>query len=81
MSENAVQAALNNARQRVEQSKARVGVGADTLIALADVEVRAEQARQQEIANLIAMLAAPAACPYPGNVVRDRIKELVNLKN
>lgn len=51
----------------------------DLMIALADVEVRAEQARQQELANLIALLANPAACPFPARDVLDRIKELVRL--
>lgn len=76
--ETPAQIALVTARAKVKALIAR-GAGTDLLIALADVEVRAEQARQQEIANLIAMLANPAACPFPARDVLDRIKELTNL--
>lgn len=76
--ETPAQVALVTARAKVKALIAR-GVGTDLLIALADAEVRAEQARQQEMANLIAMLANPAACPFPARDVLDRIKELTNL--
>lgn len=76
--ETPVQVALATARAKVKRLIER-GVGTDLLVALADVEVRAEQARQQEIANLIALLANPAACPFPKQDVLDRIKELVTL--
>lgn len=75
--ENAAQVALANARKIVSSVPHK---RTETLIALADVEVRAEQARQQELANMIALLATPAACPFPAQDVRDRIKELVTLK-
>ena len=75
--ENAAQTALATVRERVEQYGSRLS--SDTLVAFADAEVRAEQAKQQEIANLIAMLATPAACPFPSQDVLARIKELVNL--
>lgn len=76
--ETPAQATLKVARSRSKFLIER-GVGTDLLIALADVEVRAEQARQQELANLIALLANPAACPFPKQDVLDRIKELVTL--
>ena len=76
--ETPAQSALVTARAKVKALIAR-GVGTDLLIALADVEVRAEQARQQEIANLIAMASNPVACPYPIRDVHDRVKELTNL--
>jgi hypothetical protein len=74
-----VQTALAAARARVEVLTEGGRVGVEDLIFLADVEVRAEQARHQEIANLIAMLAAPAACPYPAKDVLTKLKELVKL--
>jgi hypothetical protein len=73
---NAAQEALTKARNSVNGGPNR---GVTQFLALADVEVRAEQAKQQEIANLIAMLATPAACPFPATVVHARIKELANL--
>lgn len=76
--ETPAQIALAKARVKVKAVIDR-GAGTDLLIALADVEVRAEQARQQEIANMIALLANPAACPFPKQDVLDRIKELVTL--
>lgn len=76
--ETPAQVALATARAKVKALIAR-GVGTDLLIALADVEVRAEQARQQELANMIAMMANPTACPYPAKVVLERIEELTNL--
>jgi hypothetical protein len=76
--ETPAQVALKVARSRSEDLIKR-GVGTDLLIALADVEVRAEQARQQELANLISLMANPPACPFPARDVLDRIKELVRL--
>lgn len=45
----------------------------------AEIELKEEQLRQQELGNLIAMLSNPVACPFPGEDVRDRIKELANV--
>jgi hypothetical protein len=74
--ENQAQLAVAAARVAVASAHTDRAV---KLVALADVEVRAEQVRQQELANMIAMLATPAACPYPRQDVLDRIKELTNL--
>jgi hypothetical protein len=76
--ETPAQIALTAARAKVK-ALAETGRGTDLLVPLAEVEVRAEQARQQEIANLIAMLSNPAACPYPARDVLDKLKELVKL--
>jgi DNA-binding protein H-NS len=49
------------------------------LASIAELEVRLEQARQQELANMIALAANPSACPLPIQDVLARIKELTNL--
>lgn len=48
-------------------------------IRIAELELETARLRQHELTNMIAMLSNPSACPYPGNVVRDRIKELTQL--
>lgn len=75
--ETPAQSALAILRKAVKDRFSRLDVR--DLAALADVEVRAEQARQQELANMIALLATPQACPYSSTVVLARIKELTNL--
>lgn len=77
--ETHAEVALDAARARVKRLNETNRVSPESLITLADVEVRAEQARQQELANLIALMATPAACPFPARDVLDRIKELVRL--
>lgn len=76
--ETPAQVTLAKARAKVKTLIER-GVGTDLLVSLADVEVRAEQARQQELANMIALASTPSACPFPKQDVLDRIKELTNL--
>lgn len=75
----------NQAQLAVAKARAAVATAQNErvlkLIAFADVEVRAEQARQQELANMIAMASNPSACPYPIADVRIRIKELADLGN
>lgn len=44
-----------------------------------ELELKAEEVRQRELANMIAMASNPTACPYTAPVVLDRIKELSNL--
>lgn len=51
----------------------------ETLTRVAALEIREEQVKQQELANLIAMLANPAACPFPSVDILARIKELTNI--
>jgi hypothetical protein len=75
--ENPAQLTVAKARQAVDATPNTIVA---TLIALADVEARAEQAKQQELANMIAMVANPAACPFPITDVQARIRELTNLR-
>lgn len=75
--ETPAQTALATLRKAVKDRFSRLHV--QDLAAAAEVEVRAEQVRQQELANMIAMLANPSACPYPKQDVLARIKELTNL--
>lgn len=76
--ESPAQIALANARAKVKDL-IETGRGTDLLIPLAEVEVRAEQVRQQELANLIAMASNPSANPFPAQDVLARIKELTNI--
>lgn len=74
--ETPLQSALTKMRDRLTVGR---NLGIHEFTACADVEARVEQARQQELSNMIAMLANTAACPYPSTVVLARIKELTNL--
>lgn len=74
--ENQAQLAVAKARDAVATAQSERIL---KLIAFADVEVRAEQAKQHELQNMIAMASHPEACPFPRADVLMRIKELTNL--
>ena len=74
--ENTAQLAVAAARQAVTTGR---NMGVHESLALADVEVRSERAKQHELQNMIAMAANPLACPFPRADVLARIKELTNL--
>lgn len=74
--ENPLQSALKKMRDRLAMGR---NLGIAEFTACADVEARVEQARQQELGNMIAMASNPAACPFPKADVLARIKELTTL--
>lgn len=53
--------------------------GYEAIARSAELELREEQLRQQELANMIAMASTPSACPFPSADVLNRIKELTNI--
>jgi hypothetical protein len=81
--ENRAQIAVAKTRDAVDaylaSFKAPATAKIEVLASVAELEVRAEQARQHELANMIAMAANPEACPFPRADVLIRIKELTNL--
>lgn len=70
------QIAVAQARKSVQSAQISALEKAKLDVALADVEVRAEQAHQQELANMIAMASNPSACPFSSKFVLEKIKEL-----
>lgn len=44
-----------------------------------ELEIYAEEVRQRELANMIALLANLDDCPYPESTIRERIVELADL--
>lgn len=56
------------------------GMNSEKLVLLAELEIRAEEVRQQEFANWITVAMNPAAFPFPREAINAKIKALTGVE-